>query len=70
MEPDKATKDRKPRSDEYEVASFTRELGRSVQRRMLQQQMEATGSTASSVAHGEDSSFESHSNPPQHDRAG
>jgi hypothetical protein len=36
---------------------------------MLQQQMEASGSSSSS-AHGEDSSFDSHGIPPQHDRAG
>jgi hypothetical protein len=69
MEPDKADHERKPHR-EYEVAYFTKELGRSLQRKMLQQQMESVGSTASSVAHGEDSSFESHSSPPQHDRAG
>jgi hypothetical protein len=69
MEPDKAAH-RKPHRDEYEVAHVTKELGRTQQRKMLQQQMEVSGSTESSVAHGEDSSFESHSSPPQHDRAG
>lgn len=70
MEPDKA-KDRKShaRRDEYEVAYYTKELGRSIQRKMLQQQMEASGSNSIS-AHGEDSAFDSPSNPPQHDRAG
>ena len=66
MEPDKA-KDRV--RDEFEVAYYTRELGRTIQRRMLQQQMEASGSTSSS-AHGEDPSFDGPSAPPQHDRAG
>lgn len=68
MEPDKA-KDRKRHRDEFEVAYYTKELGRTIQRKMLQQQMEALGS-ASNSAHGEDSSFDSHANPPQHDRAG
>ena len=70
MEPDKA-KPRKTQShrDKFEVAYYTKELGRTIQRRMLQQQMDASGS-ASSSAHGEDSSFDSPSNPPQHDRAG
>ena len=70
MEPDKATKDRKPHRDEYEIAYLTKELGRTSQRKLLQQQLESSGSSASSAAHGEDSSFESHSSPPQHDRAG
>jgi hypothetical protein len=68
MEPDKA-KARKPQRDEYEVASFTRELGRPLQRRMLQPQMETSGFSSSS-AHGEDGSFDKHDSPPQHDRAG
>jgi hypothetical protein len=68
MEPDKA-KPRKTHRDEFEVAYYTKELGRSIQRKMLQQQMEASGSSSSS-AHGEDSSFDSHGIPPQHDRAG
>lgn len=68
MEPDK-TRDRKPHEqrDEFEVAHYARE--RTIQRKLLQQQLDATGSAASS-AHGEDSSFDSHSSPPQHDRAG
>ena len=71
MEPDKAKhRQSKTHRDEYEVAYFTNELGHTLQRKMLQQQLEASGSCASSVAHGEDSSFDSHSNPPQHDRAG
>ena len=70
MEPDKA-RPRKTHSqrEEFEVAYYTKELGRTVQRKLLQQQMEASGSSSSS-AHGEDSSFDSHANPPQHDRAG
>ena len=58
-----------PQRDEFEVAYYTKELGRTIQRRMLQQQMDASGSTSSS-AHGEDRSFDSPSNLPQHDRAG
>ena len=70
MEPDKATKDHKPHRDKYEIAYFNKELGRTLQRKMQQQQLESSGSSASSVAHGEDRSFEIHSSPPQHDRAG
>jgi hypothetical protein len=73
MEPDKAKAKAKanpktPR-DEFEVACYTEEPGRTIQRRMLQQQMESSG-CASNSAHGEDSSFDSPSSPPQHDRAG
>ena len=70
MQSDKA-KPRKPQPqrDEFEVAYYTKELGRTIQRKMLQQQMESSGS-ASSCAHGEDSQYDSHGNPPQHDRAG
>ena len=70
MEPDKARhRHTKTHRDEFEVAYFTRELGRTVQRKLLQQQMDASGSTARS-AHGEDGFFDNHANPPQHDRAG
>lgn len=70
MEPDQS----KPRHvkthrDEFQVAYSTRELRRTVQRKMLQQPMESTG-YASTSAHGEDRSFDSHSSPPQDDRAG
>jgi hypothetical protein len=68
METDKPAKDRKQHR-EFEVAYYTKELGRTIQRKMLQQQMDAAGS-ASTSAHGEDSSFDAHSAPPQHDRAG
>lgn len=71
MEPDKS-KPRKPGSqqrDEYVVSWSTRGLGRNRQRSKLQQPMESSGA-APRFAHGEDSSFDSPSNPPQHDRAG
>ena len=71
MEPDKAKERQSPKQhrDEFEVAYYTRELGRTSQRKMLQQQVDALGSAAR-CAHGEDASFDSHSHPPQHDRAG
>ena len=68
MQPDK-TRDRKAHRDGYEVAHDPKELGRPVQRKMLPQQMESSGS-ASRAAHGEDSSFDSPSSPPRYDRAG
>lgn len=74
MQPDKA-KPRKTHRDEYEVAYYTKELGRPLQRKMLQQQLESSGSSGSSsiaiAAHGEDSSFDSlPSEPTWPDRAG
>ena len=71
MEPDKARQRQSPKThrDEFEVACYARELGRTIQRKMFQQKMDTPGSTAN-CAHGEDSSFDSHASPPQHDRAG
>ena len=70
MQRDKAT-ERKSHSQrgEHEATHAMRGQGRPVQRRMQQQQMESSGS-ASSFAHGEDSAFDNHLHPPQHDRAG
>ena len=71
MEPDKA-KDRKAhaRRDEHEAASDNiREPGRTLQRKLFQQQTESFWSTAT-ASHGEDSSFDTLSSPPRSDRAG
>ena len=68
MELDKAKHRKSGQHDGFEVADSTRQLGRIIQRKM-QQQQESSG-PASSFAHGEDSSFDGHANPPQHDRAG
>ncbi|MBC7469676.1 MAG: hypothetical protein H7322_10160 [Ramlibacter sp.] len=71
MEPDRA-KDRKAHSqrDEYKAASDNiREAGRTLQRKSFQQQTESFWSTGT-ASHGEDSSFDTLSNPPQSDRAG
>ena len=69
MDTDKPGQLRKAHREEFEVAYDTTELGRNSQRKLLQQQMERSGS-ASTSAHGEDSAFDTHSAPPQHDRAG
>ena len=70
MDPEK-TRDRKSavQREREESSHADRGPGHTVQRRMPQQQMESAGS-ASPFAHGEDSSFDSHLHPPQHDRAG
>ena len=71
MEPDKARQRQllKTHRDEFELGYYPRELGRTTQSKLFQPQMDASGCAASS-AHGEDSSFHRHANPPQHDRAG
>ena len=51
------------------MAYYTKELGRPLQRKLLQQQMEAGGSAAT-CAHGEDVSPETSTSPPRQDRAG
>ena len=70
MEPGKANpRNAERQHGDFEAAFSTREPGRTAHRKLQQQQMEASG-PASSFAHGEDSTFDSHANPPQHDRAG
>lgn len=56
---------------EFEVAYYTKELGQSLQREMLQKQLallSGNGSIAS--AHGEDAAPQLDTAPPQEDRAG
>jgi hypothetical protein len=69
MEPDK-DKDRKaPR--EFEVAYYTKELGRSLQRKLLQRQLtDFSDSAIQAASHGEDGSPESNYVSPREDRAG
>lgn len=58
---------------EFEVAWYTKELGRPLQREMLQQQLallSENGVGARSAIHGEDAGPELDPAPPQQDRAG
>jgi hypothetical protein len=75
MAPDKdkpgKDRDRKATRDEYEVAYYTKELGRPLQRRMLQKRLDdLSGSAISAAAHGEEESPESPTALPPEDRAG
>lgn len=75
MAPDKdkpgKNRDRKAARDEYEVAYYTKELGRPLQRRMLQKRFDDLADSAiSAAAHGEEESLESRAAPPPEDRAG
>jgi hypothetical protein len=69
MSPDK---DRKPARQEFEVACYTKELGRSLQRKMLQKRLDdfTDSSSVTSATHGDESSAESYLSPPREDRAG
>jgi hypothetical protein len=70
MAPDKDP-DRKAAREEFEVAYYTKELGRKLQRKMLQRRFEDfSDSTITAAAHGEEPSPESRSSPPRDDRAG
>lgn len=70
MEPDK-DKDRKAARQEFEVAWYTKELGRSLQRKLLQRRFtDFSDSTIQAASHGEDAAPESNRVPPREDRAG
>jgi len=64
--------DREPSRQEFEVAYYTKELGRSLQRKMLQKRLDdfTDSSSATTAAHGDEPSAESYSPPPREDRAG
>lgn len=70
MTPDK-DKDRKAAREEYEVAYYTKELGRPLQRKMLQRRFnDFSESTINAASHGEEPSPENQAPPPREDRAG
>ena len=56
---------------EFEVAYYTKELGQSLQREMLQKQLSLlNGGGSITSAHGEDAAPQLDSAPPPEDRAG
>lgn len=58
---------------EFEVAWYTKELGRPLQREMLQRQLallSENGANARNAGHGEDAAPELEPATPQQDRAG
>jgi len=64
-------RDRKAAREEYEVAYYTKELGRPLQRKMLQKRFDAfTDSAISAAGHGEEASPEDRAALPPEDRAG
>jgi hypothetical protein len=68
MEPDK---DRKAARKEFEIAYYTKELGRPLQRKLLQRQLaDFSDSTVTAASHGEDVTPQGDAPPPREDRAG
>ena len=56
---------------EFEVAYYTKELGKALQREMLQRQLARFSESGRvSATHGEDAAEQLDSAPPQDDRAG
>lgn len=76
MAPDKDKpgkgRDRKAARDEYEVAYYTKELGRPLQRKMLQKRLDDLSDSGAAAAggHGEEPSPEGSTPLPPEDRAG
>lgn len=71
MSPDK---DRQAAREEFEVAYYTKELGRPLQRKLLQRRFDELGEghsvSAATSSHGEDVDRDRHDKSPREDRAG
>lgn len=68
---DRKDKERKAARPEYEVAYYTKELGRPLQRKLLQKRLnDLSDSAVSSASHGEDVSTDTPGATPPEDRAG
>jgi hypothetical protein len=64
-------KDRKAPRDEYEVAYYTKELGRPLQRQLLQRRLnELADSGSARASHGDDPKTIPDAPTPREDRAG
>ena len=71
MAPDKPDRPRRAARDEFEVAYYTKELGRPLQRKLLQRRLnELTDHTLSAASHGDVPKMEIDSPLPREDRAG
>jgi hypothetical protein len=55
---------------EFEVAYFTKELGRPLQRQLLRQRLAEFSDSSIQVSHGDDLEPETQDAPPRDDRAG
>jgi hypothetical protein len=66
-------RNRKPNGGqpEFEVAYWTKELGKPLQRQMLEKQLARLSESSNAASrHGEDAAPEAEATPPQEDRAG
>lgn len=64
-------KHRKAAREEYEVAYYTKELGRPLQRKLLQRRLnEFNDSGIAAASHGDEAAPEDHAPLPREDRAG
>jgi hypothetical protein len=77
MSPDKhkktANEDRKPAREEFEVAYYTKELGRPLQRKLLQRRFVSDFQDSSITAanhHADETPADDRFAPPREDRAG
>lgn len=75
MAPDKEKsgkdRNRKAARDEYEVDYYTKELGRPLQRQMLQKRLDdLSDRSIKAASHGEEDSPENRASTPRDDRAG
>jgi hypothetical protein len=66
MAPDKESKT----PQEFEVAYYTKELGRSMQRKMLQKRLDDFCDSGALARHGEEPGMVAALQPPPEDRAG
>lgn len=69
MAPEK-DKDRKAPRQEFEVAYYTKELGRSLQRELLARRLADLSGSHRASRHGEEASPDTPLPPPPEDRAG
>ena len=72
VDKDKAkAKDRKAAREEFEVAYYTKELGRPLQRKLLQRRLaELTDNNITAASHAEETSPQRDAPTPREDRAG
>jgi hypothetical protein len=71
MAPDKDRKHPKTPREEFEVAYYTKELGRPLQRKLLQRRLsDLSDSNITAASHGDEPSWEGYGPPPPEDRAG
>lgn len=64
------TKEQTAARQEFEVAYYTKELGRPLQRKLLQRQLKDFSDHIAAASHGEETASTRDAAPPREDRAG